>query len=148
MENRWKIMDFHDFPMVLGKSGCRSRPPPQDVCRPKARRLPAEGQVKVRGPESPRWTVCTFSFFYLEVIADYDIIMFISVHYALSPAENKYSDIATRPGGELAVARARLHFRACRVDVVAGNFDDRGSLSGLRNRDLKTHHGRAGPPSP
>ena len=26
-----KIVDFHDFPMVLGKSGCRSRPPPK-IC--------------------------------------------------------------------------------------------------------------------
>ena len=28
-------MDFQDFPMCLGKSGCRSWPPPLDVCRSK-----------------------------------------------------------------------------------------------------------------
>ena len=27
-------MDFHGFPMCLGKSGCRSQPPTQGVCRP------------------------------------------------------------------------------------------------------------------
>ena len=27
-------MDFQDFPMCLGKSGCESHPPPEDVCRP------------------------------------------------------------------------------------------------------------------
>ena len=32
-------MVFHDFPTCLGKSGCRSRPPPQDMCRPKPKRL-------------------------------------------------------------------------------------------------------------
>ena len=28
-------MDFHDFPRVLGKSGCRSTHTPKDVCRPR-----------------------------------------------------------------------------------------------------------------
>ena len=36
----WKIngrdMDFHDFPMFLGESGCVSSPPSQVVCRPTA----------------------------------------------------------------------------------------------------------------
>ena len=27
-------MDFHDFPRILGKSGCESHPPPQVVCTP------------------------------------------------------------------------------------------------------------------
>jgi len=27
-------MDFHDFPRILGKSGCESHPPPQVMCRP------------------------------------------------------------------------------------------------------------------
>ena len=30
-------MDFHDFPRILGKSGCISHPPPQDMYRPIAR---------------------------------------------------------------------------------------------------------------
>ena len=35
-------MDFHDFPRVPGKSGCRSRPTPQVVCRPSADRRYAQ----------------------------------------------------------------------------------------------------------
>ena len=33
-ENPLQIMDFRDFPVVLGKSECHSHAPPQDVCRP------------------------------------------------------------------------------------------------------------------
>ena len=29
MTNQWKLMDFSDFPMCLGKSGCQSHPPPK-----------------------------------------------------------------------------------------------------------------------
>ena len=39
-------MDFHDFPMILGKSGCVSHPPPQVVCTPTQ-----DGPEPAGGPE-------------------------------------------------------------------------------------------------
>ena len=67
----WEIVKIHDFPSnlidfhgksmknhgfswpkCLGKSGCRSRPPPQDMCRPSGRvhNRPARVLVVLRAP--------------------------------------------------------------------------------------------------
>ena len=60
-------MDFHDFPRILGKSGCESHPPPQDMYRPT--RLPSifyfsnveeRHQVAIRAKRRLRYSKCTY----------------------------------------------------------------------------------------
>ena len=54
MENPRKTMDFPDFPVVLGRSGIHSHPPPaQDACMPRSQERGVRGDGGVEGREVP-----------------------------------------------------------------------------------------------